>query len=1199
MTIESFSDLGHSLSIRRRMSILPGADNQRSRPSMTPDIPTGRLPPVVTCRPALRLLPELVLLVLLAGTAACSASGTPVKAGHAGPGSGGGPADGESFALAAGESRTWTVELAAGEAFRLRAIPRGLDVELRLSAVSDTADAGREVASARGVRGVEDEREELELVAERTGAYRIEVRAAAGSGRCRLEVSGPRPATDLDRRRSEAAAATGRLFDTLHAITARQKDSAPLTEEDRRRLAGRDAETARLLLLWRELGDPGREAALLYARGLTALEERRWEPAGDDLARAAGLALAAGDEALAADAFNDAGRTQRRRGQPETARESFERALALFAEQGRPVSQAETLSNLGGALKDLGDPRAAVARLRDSLALAREAGAETTALKTQVNLCDALQSLHDREQALATCGAAADEARRLEEPEAEAAALNNLGTLYESLGEWEQAVERYRLALDRVRELRIEDWQGRTLYNLGWTLFNLERTAQLADEQASPPHTDLLQEADRFYHEALAIARRRPDAALPRILSRLTLLELRRGRKQEALAFARGALLSAADHAGEEPLARYALGEALRETGDLAGAREQFARSRELHQRRGELNGEAAATLGLARVERAQGNLPAALAQVDAALALIESLRGRVASPDLRASFLAAKQEYHAFKIDVLMALHRRDPQGGHAEAALEANEAARARSLREVLSQFRAELQRGVAPALLEREREASEQLNEGEWFRRYYLQLDSSPASVLPPQVSRKLESAQQEYQRVEEELQRSAPRYAALTQPQRVRLAEIRRETLDGDTLLLEYALGEERSYLWAVTAAGVRSWEIPPRATVEEVAKRLYLQLTERNRNPEGERAAERRARVARADAALPATAGELSDLVLGPVAGELRPGRRLVVVGDGALQYVPFGVLPVPAGAPRSTRAPAAGRRPRLIEHHVVVVLPSASVLSALRRENAERRPPAGVLAVLADPVFSADDRRVSHAPSGGGAAQGAAQLPAEAAASLAVPADPGFPRGVAAPAARPYLPLIHSGREATAISELVPDKTRVYIATGFAASRANALSGRLAGYRLVHFATHGVLDSQRPDQTSLVLSLVDQNGAPLDGHLKLRDIYDLELNADLVVLSACQTALGKEVRGEGLIGLTRGFMHAGATRVVASLWSVEDRATADLMQRFYEGMLARGLTPAEALRDAQLALLRSKWDKPYYWAAFSLQGEWQ
>ncbi|HYH47018.1 MAG TPA: CHAT domain-containing protein, partial [Thermoanaerobaculia bacterium] len=381
---------------------------------------------------------------------------------------------------------------------------------------------------------------------------------------------------------------------------------------------------------------------------------------------------------------------------------------------------------------------------------------------------------------------------------------------------------------------------------------------------------------------------------------------------------------------------------------------------------------------------------------------------------------------------------------------------------------------------------------------------------------------------------------------------------------------------------------------------EVAKRLYLQLTERNRNPVGERAAERRARVARADAALPATAGELSDLVLGPVAGELRPGRRLVVVGDGALQYIPFGVLPVPAGAPRLARAAAAGRRPRLIEHHVVVVLPSASVLSALRREHAERRPPAGVLAVLADPVFSADDRRVSRAPSGGGTAQ----LPAEAAASLEVPADPGFTRGAAAAgvapsAARPYLPLLHSGREATAISELVPDKTRVYVATDFAASRANALSGRLAGYRLVHFATHGVLDSQRPDQTSLVLSLVDQNGAPLDGHLKLRDIYDLELNADLVVLSACQTALGKEVRGEGLIGLTRGFMHAGATRVVASLWSVEDQATADLMQRFYEGMLARGLTPAEALREAQLALLRSKWDEPYYWAAFSLQGEWQ
>ncbi|HXO18828.1 MAG TPA: CHAT domain-containing protein, partial [Thermoanaerobaculia bacterium] len=189
--------------------------------------------------------------------------------------------------------------------------------------------------------------------------------------------------------------------------------------------------------------------------------------------------------------------------------------------------------------------------------------------------------------------------------------------------------------------------------------------------------------------------------------------------------------------------------------------------------------------------------------------------------------------------------------------------------------------------------------------------------------------------------------------------------------------------------------------------------------------------------------------------------------------------------------------------------------------------------------------------------------------------------------------------LRFSGQEADAIAALVPAGQRLK-AVSFAASRATALSGELARYRLVHFATHGWLDSRHPELSGLVLSLFDERGEAEDGFLRLADIYDLELHADLVVLSACRTALGKEVRGEGLVGLTRGFMHAGAARVVASLWSVEDRATADLMRRFYEGMLRRRETPAAALREAQLAMAADpRWRAPYFWAGFSLAGEWR
>jgi len=189
--------------------------------------------------------------------------------------------------------------------------------------------------------------------------------------------------------------------------------------------------------------------------------------------------------------------------------------------------------------------------------------------------------------------------------------------------------------------------------------------------------------------------------------------------------------------------------------------------------------------------------------------------------------------------------------------------------------------------------------------------------------------------------------------------------------------------------------------------------------------------------------------------------------------------------------------------------------------------------------------------------------------------------------------------LRFSGEEAKEISKLVPAAGDRLEALGFDASRELVLSGELARYRYVHFATHAIVESS-PSLSSLVLSMVDRRGRPRNGFLRLADVYDLELDADLVVLSACRTALGREMPGEGLIGLTRGFMHAGAARVVASLWSVDDQSTAELMQRFSRSMLVDRRTPAAALREAQVGMARERrWALPYEWAAFSLQGEWR
>jgi len=283
----------------------------------------------------------------------------------------------------------------------------------------------------------------------------------------------------------------------------------------------------------------------------------------------------------------------------------------------------------------------------------------------------------------------------------------------------------------------------------------------------------------------------------------------------------------------------------------------------------------------------------------------------------------------------------------------------------------------------------------------------------------------------------------------------------------------------------------------------------------------------------------------------------------------------------------------------LMAEHEIVSLPSASALSVIRGEIAGRQPAANTVAVLADPVFELNDQRVT-ARSQGGAASSGGQLQQQASPSRSLPSE--FERAVRSmrPNAQTALPRLPFTRdEADAIMAIAVSGARLN-ALDFQANRATAMSDELSRYRIIHFATHGLLNSEHPELSGLVFSLIDEQGRPQNGFLRLHEIYNLRLPAELVVLSACQSGLGKQIKGEGLVGLTRGFMYAGAPRVVASLWQVNDLATAELMKRFYSGMLKDGLRPAAALRAAQIEMFNQKqWSSPYFWAAFVLQGEWK
>src|SRR5262249_33022190 len=283
----------------------------------------------------------------------------------------------------------------------------------------------------------------------------------------------------------------------------------------------------------------------------------------------------------------------------------------------------------------------------------------------------------------------------------------------------------------------------------------------------------------------------------------------------------------------------------------------------------------------------------------------------------------------------------------------------------------------------------------------------------------------------------------------------------------------------------------------------------------------------------------------------------------------------------------------------LIASHEVVNLPSASALALIRREADGRQAAPKILAALADPVFDANDPRLADAkkkafPKNLIAFAESAESPSVS--SLLPPVLAGSVRSFHR---NGFDRLVFSNDEAEFVTGFAP-RSLTLKATGFKANHQLAISGELSRYRIVHFATHGLLNSEHPELSGLVLSLVDENGRPQDGFLRMDEIFNLRLPSGLVVLTACETALGKEIKGEGLVGLTRGFMYAGAKRVVASLWEVDDQATSELMRFFYRGMLKEGLRPAAALREAQIEMSgSSRWSSPYYWAGFVIQGEWR
>ncbi len=772
----------------------------------------------------------------------------------------------------------------------------------------------------------------------------------------------------------------------------------------------------------------------------------------------------------------------------------------------------------------------------------------------------------------------------------ETGAIQNIGRVYLALGEPRLSLGYFNQALQTYTIV------GNTLHQCG--VLNLLGLAR----------KDLgeIREALEFFERALEIARKHGYLYQEGVaLGGLGGVYLALGDREKAADYY-NQLLTMARRVGDNRSIAGAL-QALGNLSNLGGEKEKaldyLNQALNLYRGMGVRQSEAQTLYILARTNYSMGDLDAARAQIEAALEIKESIRSSVSRQDLRASFFGYAQNDFEIYIDLLMSLHRRKPSAGYDELALRASERARARGLLEQLAEINLDLGEGIDPQLRESARTLHQQLNAKAAARaRAFSDLDPEGSAT---DFDREIAELTSRYRDVEAKIRDSNPRYAALTRPEPLTVVEIQRKLLDRETILLEFALGEERSWLWVVTPQAIVSRQLPSRSEIENAARAVYERLTAREPRA-GLAEAEQLKQIAEADAQYRSAAQDLSQMLFGQIADSLCgewKGKRLLIVADGALQYLPFGALPAPdlhtsaSGHPDSVLTP-------LITDHEIVNLPSASVLEVIRRESAGRVPARKMLAVLADPVFEADDPRLltiikrktgKRAPT-----VIIRSAPDPISSSPTENSDASqFIRSIRATYRGSFGRLPFSIDEAKAIAELVPANSLLK-ATSFQASRAMVMSGELADYRIIHFATHGLLNSEHPELSGLVLSLLDKTGKSQDGFLRLHDIYNLRMPSEIVVLSACQTGLGKEIKGEGLVGLTRGFMYAGAQRVVASLWRVDDYATADLMAHFYHKMLKNGRRPAAALRMAQLEMMKQKrWSSPYFWASFVIQGEWR
>src|SRR5262245_46167442 len=833
--------------------------------------------------------------------------------------------------LSGGQSHSYKITVISGQYLHIVVGQRGIDVAVALF----TPD-GKKIIEKDSEHVVERS-EAISAIAEATGAHRIEVRSAekvAKTGRYEIKVEELREATAKDKYRA-AAESLSREAEQLRrgALEEKRKGIEKYQEASE---------------LYRRAGDSREQAAALNNIGVIYHSSGKLQKALEKHNEALQIRRAIGDRRGEAITLDDIGVIYHSLEDTQKALEKYNEALQIRRAISDHQGEATTLNNIGQVYRYLGEAQKALDKFNEALSIRRAIGDHMGEAATLNIIGITYRPLGEVQKALEKFNEALRIRRAIGDRRGEAASLYQIGQVYRYLGEAQKALDKYNEALSIFRAVGDRMGEAATLNQIGQVYRSLGEMQKALDK----------------FNEALPIDRAVGNGDGEVVaLNNLGQVYRSLGEIQKALEKYNEALPTSKTVGANNmyDLTLHNIGEAYNALGEAQKALDNFNEALTIRRAIGERSGEAQTLLGIAQVEQKRGNLTQARQSIEQAISIIESIRANISSQELRSSFFASRQEFYQSYIDVLMRMQRQNPDAAFDALALEVSERARARSLLELLTESHADIRQGVDDSLLERERSLRRLLN-----AKAAAQVALSNRKHTPAQAeaaAKEIDSITTEYEELRAQIRARSPRYAALTQPQPLSLAEIQQQALDPDTLLLEYSLGDEASYLFVVSQTSITWRRLPKRAEIEAAARRVRELLTAPQ--PQlGDTEAKRQARIKEAGEGYCTQAAELSRMLLGPVASQLGK-KRLAIVADGALQYIPFAALPTPSPGNDGGRNSGAEPQPLFVEHEIVS-LPSASTLATLRRETAGRKPAEKSLAVLADPVFTDDDTRVKR-----------------------------------------------------------------------------------------------------------------------------------------------------------------------------------------------------------------------------------------